>query len=88
MTSEFANFVASNTGCGGSGSGFTGALDPSLILPPQNISLTGGGYGPPPPAIVPYVAPPPSSANPFINPFTDPSVIGTGLNPKLDPYSG
>jgi hypothetical protein len=64
--SEFANFIASNAGCGGSGAGYIGPPPQNVILPAVNISQTGGGdYGPPAPAVVrvPYVAPPPAASS-------------------------
>jgi hypothetical protein len=69
---EFANFLASAANSGGSGSGYMGPQNPSLMLPPVNISQTGGGApdynvinpylstntAPYIPPAPPYVAPP------------------------------
>jgi hypothetical protein len=63
---DFQNFLASAAG-GGSGASYMGPQDPSLMLPPVNISQVGGDYEPygppPPPAVAPYIPPPPAASS-------------------------
>jgi hypothetical protein len=65
--SEFANFLASNAGGGGSGAGFM--RPPNVILPPNvNVSQVGGG------GVAPYVPLPSnnvSNTNNTSNPFDE-----------------
>jgi hypothetical protein len=83
-----ANFVISGiNNTGGSGSGFTGP-NPNLILPPVNVSQTGGGYVAPPavapyipPAVAPYIPPAPAYVAPPPAASSSSSFSSAPINP-------
>jgi hypothetical protein len=82
MSTEFANFLSSAAGGGGSGAGFTGPATQNVILPPVNISQAGGGgYGPPLPAN--------TFNNPYLNvnaPHAAVSSSSSSSSAPLNPY--